>query len=104
MLPPGITARVSVEQASIFGWGRYVGLTGAVIGMRTFGASAPLKELQKQFGFTPRRLSRRRRISSRSVGVTNFPSHHRYPGVSRRMGNNASSSSSSAGPGAERQF
>jgi transketolase len=48
-----VTARVSVEQAATFGWERYVGLTGRMIGMHTFGASAPLKELQKKFGFTP---------------------------------------------------
>lgn len=53
VLPPSITARVAVEQASTMGWSRYVGLTGQIIGMRTFGASAPLKELQKKFGFTP---------------------------------------------------
>ena len=52
VIPPGITARVSVEQASTFGWARYTGLTGERIGMKTFGASAPLKELQKKFGFT----------------------------------------------------
>lgn len=52
VIPPGVTARVSVEQASTYGWTRYVGLTGARIGMKTFGASAPLKELQKKFGFT----------------------------------------------------
>jgi transketolase len=52
VLPPGVSARVSVEQASTFGWSRYVGPTGHTIGMRTFGASAPLKELQKKFGFT----------------------------------------------------
>jgi transketolase len=52
VLPPSVTARVAVEQASTFGWHRYVGLTGAMIGMKTFGASAPLKELQKRFGFT----------------------------------------------------
>jgi transketolase len=52
VLPPGVTARVSVEQASTFGWHRYVGTTGEAIGMKTFGASAPLKELQKKFGFT----------------------------------------------------
>jgi transketolase len=52
VLPPSVTARVSVEQASTFGWHRYVGTTGEAIGMRTFGASAPLKELQKKFGFT----------------------------------------------------
>ena len=53
VLPPGIVARVAVEQAATFGWERYVGLTGAVVGMRTFGASAPLKALQQKFGFTP---------------------------------------------------
>lgn len=51
VLPPVVTARVSVEQASTIGWDRYVGLNGRTIGMRTFGASAPLKELQKKFGF-----------------------------------------------------
>jgi transketolase len=44
---------VSVEQGSTLGWERYVGSTGRAIGMRTFGASAPLKELQKKFGFEP---------------------------------------------------
>jgi transketolase len=53
VLPPSVTARVSVEQASTMGWERYTGLTGKKIGMRTFGASAPLKELQKKFGFHP---------------------------------------------------
>ena len=53
VIPPAVTARVSVEQASTFGWARYVGLTGASIGMKTFGVSAPLKQLQSKFGFTP---------------------------------------------------
>ncbi len=53
VLPPGVTARVAVEQASTFGWERYVGTTGRIIGMKTFGASAPLKELQRKFGFEP---------------------------------------------------
>lgn len=52
VIPPSVGARVSVEQASTFGWERYVGRCGHSIGMRTFGASAPLKELQKKFGFT----------------------------------------------------
>ena len=52
VLPSSVTARISVEQASTFGWFRYVG-NGERIGMHTFGASAPLKELQKKFGFTP---------------------------------------------------
>jgi transketolase len=52
VLPAAVTARVSVEMASKFGWERYVGPTGKMIGMRTFGASAPLKDLLKKFGFT----------------------------------------------------
>jgi transketolase len=53
VLPPSVRARVSVEQGSTLGWERYVGSAGRAIGMRTFGASAPLKELQKKFGFEP---------------------------------------------------
>jgi transketolase len=53
VLPPSVKARVAVEQASTFGWERYVGNSGSVIGMNTFGASAPLKELQRRFGFEP---------------------------------------------------
>ncbi len=56
VLPPCVKARMAVEQASTFGWERYVGTEGRVIGMKTFGASAPLKELQKKFGFEPERL------------------------------------------------
>lgn len=56
IIPPKVTARVSVEQASTFGWERYVGLTGHIIGMKTYGASAPLKELQKKFGFLPEKI------------------------------------------------
>ncbi len=57
VLPPGVKARVAVEQASTFGWERYVGSEGRVIGMHTFGASAPLKELQRRFGFEPDRVA-----------------------------------------------
>ncbi len=52
VFPAEIRARVAVEMASTFGWSQYVGLTGTVIGMRRFGASAPIKELLKKFGFT----------------------------------------------------
>jgi transketolase len=52
VLPPTVKARVAVEQASTMGWARYVGIDGAILGMKTFGASAPLKVLQKEFGFT----------------------------------------------------
>jgi transketolase len=56
VLPPEITARVSIEQASTFGWERYIGSRGKAIGMQTFGASAPLKALQQKFGFEPERV------------------------------------------------
>jgi len=56
VLPPSITARVAVEQATTLGWERYVGMRGQIIGMKTFGASAPLKELQRKFGFEPARV------------------------------------------------
>jgi transketolase len=56
VLPPDVKARVAIEQASTFGWERYVGERGRVIGMRTFGASAPLKALQQEFGFTVENL------------------------------------------------
>ena len=52
VLPASVTARVSVEMASTFGWDRYVGPKGKMVGMHTFGASAPLKDLLKKFGFT----------------------------------------------------
>ena len=52
VLPPSVRVRVAVEQASTWGWAHYVGLDGAILGMKTFGASAPLKVLQKEFGFT----------------------------------------------------
>jgi len=53
VLPPSVTARVSIEMASTFGWDRYVGPKGKSIGMHSFGASAPLKDLLKKFGFEP---------------------------------------------------
>jgi transketolase len=56
VLPPTVKARIAIEQASTFGWERYVGDAGRIIGMKTFGASAPLKELQKKFGFEPDRV------------------------------------------------
>jgi len=56
VLPPTVKARVAIEEASTFGWERYVGASGRIIGMKTFGASAPLKELQRHFGFEPDRV------------------------------------------------
>jgi len=57
VLPARVKARVAVEQASTLGWDRYVGDQGAVVGMHTFGASAPLKQLLTKFGFTPERVA-----------------------------------------------
>jgi transketolase len=76
VLPPSVTARVAVEQASTLGWERFVGPTGATIGMHTFGASAPLKDLQRKFGFTPEaivatcreQLAQRDRASDAAAG------------------------------------
>jgi transketolase len=56
VLPPNVTARVSVEMGSTVGWDRYVGMTGAKVGMNTFGSSAPLKDLLTKFGFTPAKV------------------------------------------------
>jgi transketolase len=56
VLPPSVRARIAVEQGAMLGWERYVGASGRVIGMKTFGASAPLKELQRKFGFEPERV------------------------------------------------
>jgi len=57
VLPPEVKARVAVEQGSTLGWERYVGEAGRIIGMKTFGASAPLKELQTHFGFEPEKVA-----------------------------------------------
>jgi len=56
VLPPNVTARVAVEQGSVIGWDRYVGVNGTVIGMHTFGSSAPLKDLLTKFGFVPQKV------------------------------------------------
>src|SRR5262249_48866659 len=56
VLPPEVRTRIALEQASTFGWERYVGPSGRIIGMETFGASAPLKALQRKFGFEPDRV------------------------------------------------
>ncbi len=56
VLPPQVAARIAIEQGSVIGWDRYVGPSGRVIGMKAFGASAPLKELLHKFGFEPDRI------------------------------------------------
>jgi transketolase len=57
VLPPALTARVAIEAAATFGWSRYVGPAGAVLGLDHFGASAPAEVLYKEFGLTPERLA-----------------------------------------------
>jgi transketolase len=68
VLPADVTARVAIEQASTFGWERYVGRAGRVIGMKTFGASAPLKALQQEFGFTVDNVVATAKAALRSSG------------------------------------
>ena len=70
VLPSRVIARVSVEQASTFGWERYVGPTGRAIGMHTFGASAPLKDLQTKFGFTPDAVAAAARAQLQDIEVS----------------------------------
>jgi transketolase len=66
VIPPSVRARVAIEEASTLGWDRFVGDGGAVIGMHTFGASAPLKLFLTKFGFTPDRVAEiaRERVSA----------------------------------------
>jgi transketolase len=56
VLVPEVLARVAVEQGSVIGWDRYAGSAGTIIGMHTFGSSAPIKDLQTKFGFTPEKV------------------------------------------------
>ena len=56
VLPPEVIARVAVEQGSVIGWDRYTGSAGTILGMHTFGSSAPIKDLQSKFGFTPEKV------------------------------------------------
>jgi transketolase len=57
VLPPRVRARVSVEEASTLGWDRWIGPEGAMVGMHTFGSSAPLKDVMNEFGFTPDKVA-----------------------------------------------
>ena len=71
MIPPKIRARVCVEQAATFGWERYSGLDGEIIGMTRFGASAPIAELQREFGFEPENIvAAARRTMDRVAGAS----------------------------------
>ena len=86
VLPPQVEVRVAVEQASTFGWERYVGVKGRVIGMHSFGASAPLKELQRKFGFEPdqvvavaKELLRRHEFETEDLRGQDVRDHRRNP-------------------------
>jgi transketolase len=65
VLPPDVTGRVAIEQAATIGWDRYIGSSGAIIGMHSFGASAPMAALQKKFGFTPEAVAKAAREQAR---------------------------------------
>jgi transketolase len=69
VIPPAVRARVAVEAGSSLGWRRYVGLDGGIVARREFGASAPLKELLKQFGFTAERVAEEARASIKRVAA-----------------------------------
>ena len=73
VLPPAVTRRVAVEQASTLGWERYAGLRGTIIGMKTFGASAPLKELARQIWVYPRTRLCGCQGAARPQGVMTMP-------------------------------
>jgi transketolase len=81
VLPPDVTARVAVEKGSPFGWDRWVGPTGKIIGMSTFGESAPMKVLQAKFGFTTENIAAAARAQlglphTEAAGTTLEPSDH----------------------------
>ncbi len=88
VLPPEVTARVAIEQASPFGWHRWVGAGGAVVGMETFGASAPLAALRDRFGFTADAVVAAARDqlwpSARSDDAAPLPARRPGPPRSRR--------------------
>ena len=70
VIPPDVIARVAVEKGSTLGWTRYTGLRGQIIGMRTFGASAPLKELQHRYGFMPENIVAAAREQAKKARAT----------------------------------
>ncbi|HYJ22719.1 MAG TPA: transketolase [Solirubrobacterales bacterium] len=69
VLPPAVTARVAIEEASTLGWERYVGTEGAIIGMTTFGQSAPFADVEAEFGFTPEHVAEVAREVAKSAAV-----------------------------------
>ena len=77
VIPPGVIARVAVEKGSTLGWTRYIGLRGHIVGMRTFGASAPLKELQRRYGFMPEKIVAAAREQAEKARATGSQAHQR---------------------------
>jgi transketolase len=69
VLPPAVTARVAIEEASTLGWERYVGTEGAIIGMTTFGQSAPFADVEAEFGFTPEHVAEVAREVAKGAAV-----------------------------------
>jgi transketolase len=84
VLPQGVAARVSIEQASTLGWERYVGPGGAAIGMHTFGASAPLRDVERKFGFSPQRVAEvAREVLERGPSLEDAAASPERPGGAR---------------------
>ena len=77
VIPPDVIARVAVEKGSTLGWTRYTGLRGHIVGMRTFGASAPLKELQRRYGFMPEKIVAAAREQAEKARATGQQAHER---------------------------
>ena len=71
VLPPGVSARISIEAATPLGWERYVGLDGAAIGISRFGASAPAEVLYREFGLTAQRVADEGTRLHRRIGLHN---------------------------------
>ena len=79
VLPPAVTARVAVEQAATLGWERWVGDRGTVIGMQSFGASGPGRELRRHFGFTAEAVAAAVRACLVSGGYDGQPAATQSP-------------------------
>jgi len=68
VLPPDVVARVSIEEGATLGWERYVGREGAIMGMSTFGQSAPFADVEAEFGFTVDNVAKvAREVAERTV-------------------------------------
>ncbi len=70
VLPPGVSARLAIEEASPLGWERYVGDAGEILAMRTFGQSAPFADVEAEFGFTPEKIAQAAREVAERAAAT----------------------------------